>query len=64
MLESLVKDFDWIEEEKMDFGKEGTSYDFDKQDMKELRKNCKKLEEQQSGMKKKVNPMVLNMIDR
>jgi hypothetical protein len=29
-----------------------------------VRRSCKKLEEQQSGMKKKVNPKVLNMIDR
>jgi structural maintenance of chromosome 2 len=46
------------------FGQEGTAYDFAKHNMNEVRRSCKKLEEQQSGMKKKVNPKVLNMIDR
>lgn len=64
IVDHLEKEFQWIVEEKDDFGKEGTAYDFDKHNMNELRRNCKKLEESQMGMKKKVNPMVLNMIDR
>ena len=32
--------------------------------MQQLREQARELEEQQKGMKKKVNPKVLNMIDR
>lgn len=45
------------------FGKPGTPYDFRGQDMHKLRDNAKVLEEQQKGMKKKVNTKVINMID-
>lgn len=32
--------------------------------MNQLKEKARELEEQQKGMKKKINPKVLNMIDR
>ncbi|CAO1635759.1 unnamed protein product [Sympodiomycopsis kandeliae] len=60
---AIEKEFDWILEEQKQFGQPGTAYDFRKQNMSEVRKMCKALEEQHAGLKKKVNPKVLNMID-
>ena len=45
------------------FGEAGSQYDFSKLDMGKLRDRARELEEQQRGMKKKVNPKVMNMID-
>ena len=45
------------------FGKEGSQYDFKNVDIAQLQAKKKELEEQQKGMKKKINPKVLNMID-
>jgi len=45
------------------FGQAGSQYDFSKHDMGQLRDRARELEEQQRGMKKKVNPKVMNMID-
>ncbi|MCO5549019.1 hypothetical protein L7F22_002485 [Adiantum nelumboides] len=59
----LEAQFEWIVTEQDFFGKAGTAYDFERHNMREVGRTCKKLEEQQSGMKKKVNPKVLNMID-
>lgn len=46
------------------FGKEGTLYDFRNIDVQELKQKCEELQHAQSGMKKKLNPKVMNMIDR
>lgn len=46
------------------FGKKGTPYDFASVDVGQLKEKAKELEDSQKGMKKKVNPKVLNMIDR
>lgn len=46
------------------FGKSGSAFDFAANDMGRLREKARELEEQQKGMKKKINPKVLNMIDR
>jgi structural maintenance of chromosome 2 len=46
------------------FGKEGSPYNFTGVRMGEMKKKCQQLEEDQAGMKKKVNPKVLTMIDR
>ncbi|PWN38663.1 putative SMC2-chromosome segregation protein [Ceraceosorus guamensis] len=62
-IKQLEVQFEWILDEADHFGKAGTAYDFGKHNMNEVKRTCKKLEEQQSGMKKRVNPKVLNMID-
>ncbi|EPQ29965.1 uncharacterized protein PFL1_02637 [Pseudozyma flocculosa PF-1] len=62
-VKQLEQQFEWIVSENRFFGQAGTAYDFGKHNMGEVRKRCKKLEEQQQGMRKKVNPKVMNMID-
>ncbi|EMD35993.1 hypothetical protein CERSUDRAFT_156737 [Gelatoporia subvermispora B] len=60
---NLEKQYEWIEEECEQFGQAGSQYDFKSVDMNLLREKAKELETQQKGMKKKVNPKVINMID-
>ncbi|KAG5730192.1 Structural maintenance of chromosomes protein 2 [Termitomyces sp. T112] len=60
---NLEKQYEWIAEDKDQFGKEGTPYHFAGQDIGRLREKAKELEESQKDMKKKVNPKVMNMID-
>ncbi|TFY64728.1 hypothetical protein EVG20_g5851 [Dentipellis fragilis] len=63
VITSLEKQHEWIVEENHLFGKEGTQYDFTNADVESLRAKAEELENQQRGMKKKVNPKVINMID-
>ncbi|KAI5123009.1 hypothetical protein M0805_007631 [Coniferiporia weirii] len=60
---NLEKMHEWIAEEKQFFGKPGSAFDFAANDMGRLKEKARELEEQQKGMKKKINPKVLNMID-
>ncbi|THH05591.1 hypothetical protein EW145_g4689 [Phellinidium pouzarii] len=60
---NLEKVNEWIAEEKQFFGKPGSAFDFAVNDMGQLKEKARELEEQQKGMKKKINPKVLNMID-
>lgn len=46
------------------FGRKGTPYDFDAVDVGQLKEKARELEDTQKGMKKKVNPKVINMLDR
>jgi len=45
------------------FGQAGSQYDFSKVDIGQLKDRARELEGQQRGMKKKVNPKVMNTID-
>jgi len=63
MVSNLCKEHDWIEEEKDQFGRSGTPYDFHRQNMSECRSTLKNAVERFQGMKKKINPKVMNMID-
>ncbi|SNX83715.1 probable SMC2 - chromosome segregation protein [Melanopsichium pennsylvanicum] len=63
LIQQLELQFEWISSEQRFFGQSGTVYDFGKHNMSEVRKRCKKLEETQMGMRKKVNPKVLSMIE-
>lgn len=60
---NLAKMHDWIAEESDQFGKPGTMYDFGSTDIGQLKERAGQLEESQKGMKKKVNPKVMNMIE-
>ncbi|KZV87780.1 condensin complex subunit SMC2 [Exidia glandulosa HHB12029] len=60
---ALEKQNPWISEEKKLFGKQGSAYDFEQVNIQQSKEKAKELEEQQKGMKKKINPKVLNMID-
>lgn len=46
------------------FGREGSKYDFAQVDIAALRTKADDLEASQRGMKKKVNPKVMSMIDK
>ncbi len=47
------------------FGKPGSQYDFEQVDVAALKDKARELEAQQKGLKKKkINPKVVNMIDR
>ncbi|KAF9233061.1 condensin complex subunit SMC2 [Melanogaster broomeanus] len=59
----LEKQFEWIREEFQSFGKPGSQYDFEAVDMAALYEKANELEVRQQGMKKKVNPKVMNMIE-
>jgi structural maintenance of chromosome 2 len=63
MLTSLSEAHDWIEDEKDQFGKQGTPYNFEGQNMSECKATLKTITERFQGMKKKINPKVMNMID-
>ncbi|KAL7276940.1 Structural maintenance of chromosomes protein 2 [Rhizina undulata] len=59
----MEKEFEWIEDEKDNFGRPGTPYDFNGQNINECRTSLRNLTERSQGMKKKINPKVMNMID-
>ena len=63
LLSSMEKEHDWIEDEKNSFGKTGTPYDFKGQNMAECKSSLKTVTDRLQGMKKKINPKVMNMID-
>jgi structural maintenance of chromosome 2 len=46
------------------FGQSGGEFDFAKRDMSRLKERAAELEDSQRGMKKKINPKVLNMIEK
>ncbi|OMP89021.1 Structural maintenance of chromosomes protein 2 [Diplodia seriata] len=60
---TLEQDHDWIVDEQEQFGRSGTPYDFTGQNMSECKATLKNLTERFEGMKKKINPKVMNMID-
>jgi structural maintenance of chromosome 2 len=62
-LASLEKENDWIVEERDNFGRPGTPYDFNGQNMSECKASLKNISERFQGMRKKINPKVMNMID-
>jgi structural maintenance of chromosome 2 len=63
MLTSLKESHDWIAGEKDQFGRAGTPYDFKGRNMTECKGTLKNITERFQGMKKKINPKVMNMID-
>jgi structural maintenance of chromosome 2 len=63
MMVSLKESHDWIADETDQFGRAGTPYDFKGQNMTECKATLKNITERFQGMKKKINPKVMNMID-
>lgn len=61
----MEREHDWIAEEKENFGRANTPYDFrgQKNNMNECKSSLKTLTERFQGMKKNINPKVMNMID-
>ncbi|KAE9976846.1 hypothetical protein EG328_002374 [Venturia inaequalis] len=62
-LTHLSESHDWITDEQDQFGRANTPYDFKGQNMAECKATLKNLSERFQGMKKKINPKVMNMID-
>lgn len=60
---SMEKEHDWIADEKDSFGRANTPYDFKGQNIAECKACLRNLIERFHGMKKKINPKVMNMID-
>ncbi|KAF8457794.1 putative nuclear condensin complex subunit Smc2 [Terfezia claveryi] len=64
IVKTLETKHEWILEEKDHFGQPGTPYDFSSiPNMGQSKAQLKNLEERFLGMKKKINPKVMNMID-
>ncbi|KAI0421186.1 SMC2-like protein [Xylaria grammica] len=59
----MEQEHEWIADEKDKFGRSGTPYDFKSQNIAECKATLKNLTERFQGMKKKINPKVMNMID-
>ena len=62
-LKVLEEEHEWIAEEHELFGRAGSPYDFKGQNMAECKSSLKNISERFQGMKKKINPKVMNMID-
>lgn len=60
---SLEKEHDWIPDTKDQFGRPNTPYDFHGKNLSESRAMLKNVTERFQGMKKKINPKVMPMID-
>ncbi|UKZ73959.1 hypothetical protein TrVFT333_001613 [Trichoderma virens FT-333] len=59
----LEAEYEWIHDEQDKFGRSGTPYDFQRQNIGECKSTLRNLTERFQGMKKKINPKVMNMID-
>ncbi|TQN66945.1 Structural maintenance of chromosomes protein 2 [Colletotrichum shisoi] len=59
----MEKEHDWIADEKENFGRSGTPYDFKGQNIGECKATLRNLTDRFQGMKKKINPKVMNMIE-
>ncbi|RMD41665.1 hypothetical protein DV735_g3435, partial [Chaetothyriales sp. CBS 134920] len=63
LVQALEREHDWIADNKDQFGRAGTAYDFHGKNLSESRATLKNLTERFQGMKKKINPKVMPMID-
>jgi structural maintenance of chromosome 2 len=62
-LAQMESEHEWIADEQDSFGKANTPYDFHSQNIAECKSSLKNITERFQGMKKKINPKVMNMID-
>ncbi|KAF9881810.1 putative RecF/RecN/SMC N terminal domain-containing protein [Colletotrichum karsti] len=60
---AMEKEHEWIADEKDNFGRTGTPYDFKGQNIAECKATLRNLTDRFQGMKKKINPKVMNMIE-
>lgn len=59
----MESEHEWISEQKELFGRPNTPYDFKGQNIAECKSSLRNTTERFQGMKKKINPKVMNMID-
>ncbi|PSS05295.1 RecF/RecN/SMC N terminal domain-containing protein [Coniella lustricola] len=62
-VESMEEEHEWIADEKENLGRAGTAYDFRNHNIAECKATLRNLTDRFQGMKKKINPKVMNMID-
>lgn len=63
ILKEMEKEHEWIADEKESFGRANSAYDSKGQNIAECKSSLRNLTERFQGMKKKINPKVMNMID-
>lgn len=63
-VESLLKNYDWIIDEKKYFGHPNTAYDFQANDPKVAEKKIGKLQESKDKLSKSVNMRAMNMLGK
>ena len=63
ILAQMETEHDWILDNKECFGRPNTAYNFYGQNIAESKSSLRNLTERFQGMKKKINPKVMNMID-
>ena len=59
----MESEHDWIADEREVFGRANTPYDFSAHNMPECKSSLRTTTERHQGMRKKINPKVMNMID-
>lgn len=62
-VQHMENEHEWITDEKDNFGRPNTAYDFKNQNIAECKATLRNVTERFQGMKKKINPKVMNMID-
>ncbi|KAG4304716.1 hypothetical protein PORY_001769 [Pneumocystis oryctolagi] len=62
-LKQMEAEHEWIQDEKENFGKPNTMFDFSNHDIKKYKESLNSLSERFQTLKKKINPKVINMID-
>jgi structural maintenance of chromosome 2 len=63
LVSRMEQEHEWIADAQDQFGRPGTPYDFHGQNIAECKATHKNLLERSQGLKKKINPKVMNMID-
>ena len=63
LVAQIESEHDWVAEEKDSFGRANSPYDFKGQNIAECKSSLKSVTERFQGMRKKINPKVMTMID-
>lgn len=63
-VERMLKEFEWVAQERHLFGREGTDYDFGRADPREARRRLEALKEQQKTLSSKINTKVMGMFEK
>lgn len=64
LIQSMLNDYPWINEQKALFGQPNTPYDFNAHNIGESKKKLKQLEERHESLRKQINMKVMDTIDR
>ncbi|KAK4764266.1 hypothetical protein SAY87_013704 [Trapa incisa] len=63
-VQKMIEKYTWITSEKQLFGKSGTDYDFSSIDAYKAKEKLEKLQEELSGMEKRVNKKVMTLFEK